>query len=172
MDIWQPAYVGVGSNLSDPQSQVLAAIAKLATLPLTRVVLISPRYASHPMGSVVQPEFVNAVVALLTQLGAPELLDALRGLERAFGRPERREKWGPRIIDLDILVYGRERRSDPELTLPHPGIAGRNFVLYPLGDIAPDLDIPGLGRVSQLRSRVPAEGLRLLSDTESASRST
>ena len=164
MDIWQPAYIGVGSNLSDPQSQVLAAFARLATLPLTRVVLRSPRYVSHPMGSVAQPEFVNAAVGLLTQLGARELLTALRALESAFGRPDRRQKWGPRIIDLDILVFGRERRTDPELILPHPGIAERNFVLYPLADIAPDLDIPGLGRVAELKSRVSRQGLRLLSN--------
>ena len=88
----------------------------------------------------------------------------IRGPQRSrcSGRPRAAssERWGPRIIDLDVLVYGRERLDDPELTLPHPGIVERNFVLYPLADIAPDLDIPGLGRVTELKGRVTPEGIR------------
>src|SRR6185312_5139834 len=148
MELWQPAYIGVGSNLDDPQEQVLRVFTKLADLPKTRVVLTSPRYVSQPFGPVRQPEFVNAVVGVLTQLDPLTLLNSLRAIETTQGRPalEQRERWGPRVIDLDVLVYGRERRTDPELTLPHPGIVERNFVLYPLADIAPDLEIPGLGR--------------------------
>jgi 2-amino-4-hydroxy-6-hydroxymethyldihydropteridine diphosphokinase len=160
MGTWQPAYIGVGSNLDDPRSQVLRAISRLAELPTTRVVLTSPLYVSQPFGPVAQPDFVNAVVGVLTQLEPLALLAQLRSLEAALGRPEKRERWGPRVIDLDVLVYGRERRNDPELTLPHPGIVERNFVLYPLTDIAPDLDIPGLGRVTELKERVMSEGLR------------
>jgi 2-amino-4-hydroxy-6-hydroxymethyldihydropteridine diphosphokinase len=160
MGTWQPAYIGVGSNLDDPRSQVLRAISRLAELPTTRVVLTSPLYVSQPFGPVAQPDFVNAVVGVLTQLEPLALLAQLRSLEAALGRPEKRERWGPRVIDLDVLVYGRERRNDPELTLPHPGIVERNFVLYPLTDIAPDLDIPGLGRVTELKERVTSEGLR------------
>jgi 2-amino-4-hydroxy-6-hydroxymethyldihydropteridine diphosphokinase len=160
--IWQPAYIGVGSNLAAPRSQVLDAFGRLARLPATRVVLTSPLYQSRPFGPVDQPEFVNAVVGLLTQLPAPDLLAQLRALESAFGRPERRQKWGPRVIDLDVLVYGRERRADADLTLPHPGIVERNFVLYPLADIAPYLHVPGLGRVCELKSQVASEGLQLL----------
>jgi len=160
MEIWQPAYIGVGSNLDDPRSQVLRAVSRLAQLPMTRVVLTSPLYVSRPFGPVAQPDFLNAVVGLLTQLEPLALLAQLRSLEAAQGRPEKREKWGPRVIDLDVLVYGRERRNDPGLTLPHPGIVERNFVLYPLTDIAPDLDIPGLGRVTELKGCVTSEGLR------------
>jgi 2-amino-4-hydroxy-6-hydroxymethyldihydropteridine diphosphokinase len=160
MDLWYPAYIGVGSNLDDPRAQLVGAFSKLAELPNTRVVLTSPVYRSRPFGPVEQPDFANAVVGVLTQLAPHALLASLRAIEAAQGRPEQRERWGPRVIDLDLLVYGRERRQDPELTLPHPGIVERNFVLYPLADIAPDLDIPGLGRVTELKGRVTSEGLR------------
>jgi 2-amino-4-hydroxy-6-hydroxymethyldihydropteridine diphosphokinase len=106
---------------------------------------------------------VNAVAGMLTQLSPDELLGQLHEIETALGRPPERQRWGPRVIDLDLLVYARERRQDERLALPHPGIVERNFVLYPLADIAPDLDVPGLGRVSELKSRVVSEGLRRLS---------
>jgi 2-amino-4-hydroxy-6-hydroxymethyldihydropteridine diphosphokinase len=163
MDVWQPAYIGVGSNLDDPRSRVLAAFAALAAIADTRVVLTSPLYTSRPFGPVPQPDFVNAVAGLLTRLGPAELLAQLRSIEARFGRPDRHQRWGPRVIDLDILVFGRERRADPQLALPHPGIVERNFVLYPLADIAADLDVPGLGRVSELKRRVVSEGLQRLS---------
>jgi 2-amino-4-hydroxy-6-hydroxymethyldihydropteridine diphosphokinase len=159
-EIWYPAYIGVGSNLDGPRAQVLRAFSRIAQLPTTRVVLTSPLYLSQPFGPVSQPEFYNAVVGVLTQLESLTLLAHLRSLEAALGRPEQRERWGPRVIDLDVLAYGHEKRNDPELTLPHPGIVERNFVLYPLADIAPDLDIPGLGRVTELKGRVTSEGLR------------
>jgi 2-amino-4-hydroxy-6-hydroxymethyldihydropteridine diphosphokinase len=160
MEIWHPAYIGVGSNLDDSRAQVLRAFCGLAQLPMTRVVLTSPLYVSQPFGPVAQPEFYNAVVGVLTQLESHTLLASLRLLEATMGRPEQRERWGPRVIDLDVLAYGHERRNDPQLTLPHPGIVDRNFVLYPLADIAPDLDIPGLGLVTELKGRVTSEGLR------------
>ena len=159
MESWQPAYIGIGSNLDDPQAQVLRAFARIGSLPQTRTVLLSPLFGSKPFGPVAQPDFVNAVAAVLTQLAPENLLRQLRALEQEFGRPAAREKWGPRVIDLDLLVYGRERRATAELALPHPGIVDRNFVLYPLAAIAPDLDVPGLGRVASLRKRVAATGL-------------
>ena len=159
MELWHPAYIGVGSNLNDPPAQVLRAFAQLAELPRTKVILTSPIYRTRPFGPVDQPDFANAVVGLLTQLGPHELLQGLQAIEAAQGRPKERQHWGPRIIDLDVLVYGRERLKDPDLTVPHPGIVERNFVLYPLADIAPDLDIPGLGRVTELKGRVTSEGL-------------
>ena len=162
MQTWWPAYIGIGSNLQDPHAQVLAARARLAGLPQTRLVLASPLYASRPLGSVVQPDFVNAVAGILTRLDAATLLGELRGIETALGRPAQRQRWGPRVIDLDLLSYGRERRPDGALVLPHPGIVERNFVLYPLADIAPDLDLPGLGRVAELKGRVASAGLTLL----------
>ena len=162
MALWRPAYVGVGSNLEDPRAQVLRALGRLAAVPLTRVELTSPLYRSKPMGPVAQPDFVNAVAGLLTQLEAPALFAELRALEAALGRPAVHDRWGPRVIDLDLLAYARERRSGPELVLPHPGIPERNFVLYPLADIAPDLDLPGFGRVAGLAGTVAAEGISRL----------
>jgi 2-amino-4-hydroxy-6-hydroxymethyldihydropteridine diphosphokinase len=162
VQIWQPAYVGVGSNLAEPRRQVEDACARLGQLPDTRRVLMSRLYRSRPFGPVAQPDFVNAAVALITQLSATELLQGMRALESTFGRPAQRERWGPRVLDLDLLCFGRERRSDPTLTLPHPGIVERNFVLYPLADIAPDLELPGLGRVTELLARVTPEGLTVL----------
>ena len=159
---WLPAYVGVGSNLDDPAAQVTRAFEALARLPSTRLVMRSPLYHTPPFGEVVQPAFVNAVAGMLTQLTPENLLDALRGLEKELGRQPPRERWGPRVIDLDLLVVGAEKRATDTLTLPHPGIAGRDFVLYPLADVAPDLDVPGVGRVGQLRDRVANRGVKQL----------
>jgi 2-amino-4-hydroxy-6-hydroxymethyldihydropteridine diphosphokinase len=122
MDRWQPAYIGVGSNLEDPRAQVLAAITRLTQLPRTRLVLASKLYRSRPFGPVAQPDFVNAVAGILTQLDPKALLGGLHAIESAMGRPLRHEHWGPRIIDLDLLALGSERCKEPELTLPHPGI--------------------------------------------------
>jgi len=162
MALWRPAYVGVGSNLEDPRAQVQRALGRLAQLPLTRVEVTSPLYRSKPLGPIAQPDFVNAVAGLLTELEAPALFAELRALEAALGRPAKHERWGPRVIDLDLLSYARERRTGPDLVLPHPGIPERNFVLYPLADIAPDLDLPGLGRVAGLAGRVVTEGISRL----------
>lgn len=162
--IWQPAYIGLGSNLEEPGTQVRRACAALQALPCTRLVRVSPLYRSKPLGPVPQPDFINAVAGILTQLDPRALLGELKALERALGRPEEHERWGPRVIDLDLLVYGRERREEPGLTLPHSGIVERNFVLYPLADLAPELDVPGLGRVAELRGRVTPEGLERLGE--------
>jgi 2-amino-4-hydroxy-6-hydroxymethyldihydropteridine diphosphokinase len=159
---WLPAYVGVGSNLADPEAQVRRAIEALGRLPHCRLVVSSPLYRTAPFGDVVQPPFVNAVAGLLTQSSPEELLAALRNLERELGREPPRERWGPRVIDLDLLVVGREERATETLTLPHGGIAERDFVLYPLADIAPDLDVPRLGRVATLRGRVANRGVERL----------
>ncbi|HEX5460581.1 MAG TPA: 2-amino-4-hydroxy-6-hydroxymethyldihydropteridine diphosphokinase [Steroidobacteraceae bacterium] len=162
--IWQPAYIGLGSNLQDPRSQLARAVAGLQALAATRLVRVSPLYQSRPFGPVPQPDFINAVAGLVTQLDSRTLLDGLQALERALGRPAEHERWGPRIIDLDLLVYGAERRQEPGLTLPHGGIVERNFVLYPLCDLAPDLDVPGLGRVAELKGRLTSAGLERLGE--------
>jgi 2-amino-4-hydroxy-6-hydroxymethyldihydropteridine diphosphokinase len=159
---WQPAYIGVGSNLADPRAQVLTAHTRLAQLPRSRLVLTSRLYASRPHGPVQQPDFVNAVVGILTQLDPHALLGELQAIESAMGRTPSPERWGPRVIDLDLLTHGRERVAHETLRLPHPGIVERNFVLYPLAEIAPDLDVPGLGRVAELAGNVSFEGLTLL----------
>jgi 2-amino-4-hydroxy-6-hydroxymethyldihydropteridine diphosphokinase len=159
---WLPAYVGVGSNLADPEKQVRAALAALAGLADTKLVVSSSLYRTRPFGTVVQPAFVNAVAGLLTLRTPEDLLADLRALELRLGRGPPRERWGPRVIDLDLLVVGRETRASESLTLPHPGIAERDFVLYPLADIAPDLDIPGLAPAAQLRARVNNRGIERL----------
>lgn len=158
-EVWQPAYVGLGSNLADPRAQVERALERLGTLADVRLVLRSRLYGSRPLGPADQPDFVNAVAGLLTRLEPEALLAELRAVERDFGRPATRPKWGPRVIDLDLLVQGRERRDGPQLKLPHPGLPERNFVLYPLADIAPALDVPGLGRIADLKVRVSPEGI-------------
>ncbi len=160
MQHWQPAYVGLGSNLDDPRRQVLRAWERLAGLPETLAVVRSPLYRSRPFGPVAQADFVNAVAGLLTRLDPETLLAALHALEVSLGRRrDGQQRWGPRVIDLDLLILGRERRAGADLVLPHAGIVERNFVLYPLADIAPDLDVPGLGRVSELAARLAPEGL-------------
>jgi 2-amino-4-hydroxy-6-hydroxymethyldihydropteridine diphosphokinase len=159
---WLPAYVGVGSNLSDPRAQVLRAFDALAGLPGSVLVARSPLYHTPPFGEVPQPAFVNAAAGLLTQLTPEDLLAGLRALEQRLGREAPRERWGPRLIDLDLLVLGAEVRATDTLTLPHPGIAQRDFVLYPLADIAPELDVPGLGRVDRLRAQVANRGVARL----------
>jgi len=159
---WLPAYVGVGSNLEDPARQVKRALESLSRLPGTRRVSESALYRTKPFGEVVQPAFVNAVAGLLTQRSPEELLADLRVLETELGRAPPRERWGPRVIDLDLLVLGCEIRGTGTLTLPHAGIAERDFVLYPLADVAPDLEVPGLGAVRDLRTRVVNRGIEKL----------
>lgn len=156
---WTPAYVGLGSNLDDPAMQLRRALHELAHLPRSRLELRSALYRSRPMGPVEQPDFYNAVAALLTQLDAPALLAELKRLEAKLGRTQPVVRWGPRRIDLDLLAHGTTRVHDDTLTVPHPGIAERAFVLVPLADLAPDLDVPGLGRVGTLAARLSRDGL-------------
>jgi 2-amino-4-hydroxy-6-hydroxymethyldihydropteridine diphosphokinase len=143
------AHIGLGSNLDDPPKQIDRAIEMLADLADTRVEARSSLYRSAPFGPVEQADFVNAAVALTTSLGAHELLWQLKRIENDIGR-EPAVRWGPRIIDLDLLVFGDLVISETGLIVPHPGIAERNFVLLPLRQIAPDLLIPGLGRLADI----------------------
>lgn len=151
---WRPAYVGIGSNsdgrFGDPPRQVERAIDALGELPDTRLVARSSAYRSAPFGGVEQPDFVNAAAALLTRLSPRELLARLKALESDFGRQPGGRRWGPRALDLDLLVYSGVTVNEPDLRVPHPGIGERNFVLLPLRELAPDLVIPGLGRVQSL----------------------
>ena len=158
---WRPAYVAVGSNLNQPRERVSEAFDRLAALPETRLELKSRSYLTRPLGPQDQPDFVNAVAGLLTQMGARDLLEALLGIERAMGR-QRRDRWGPRIVDLDLLWMTGNPIDEPGLKLPHPGVSMRNFVLYPLADIAPTLLIPGQGRVEHLKSRISSDGISVL----------
>jgi 2-amino-4-hydroxy-6-hydroxymethyldihydropteridine diphosphokinase len=159
MPRWMPAYVGLGSNLDGPGAQVEHALAALGELPRSRCVARSSLYRSKPLGPVAQPDFVNAAAGLITQLRPDELLVELKRLEERLGRERPIVRWGPRRIDLDLLVYGDARIDDPDLTVPHPGIAERAFVLVPLAELAPDLEVAGAGRVRALLDRLGTTGL-------------
>lgn len=143
-------YIGLGSNLDNPMRRIVGAFELLDALPQTRLVSRSSLYRSAPLGPVEQPDFVNAVAELTTALDAGTLLQRMQALESEQGRDHAAVRWGPRVLDLDLLVYGSKRIDDAVLQVPHPGIAVRNFVLLPLREIAPDLVIPGLGPVSKL----------------------
>ncbi len=163
---WRPAYVAIGSNLNHPDARVLEAFERLAALPATRSVLRSRLYKTRPLGPQDQPDFVNAAAGLLTQLTARELLEAMLGIEQAMGR-NRQERWGPRVIDLDLIWMLGAPIDEPGLTLPHPGVSTRNFVLYPLADIAPSLAIPGHGNVLELSRRANNDGISVLEQHKS-----
>ncbi len=153
------AYVGLGANLGDPAVRVRAAIAALSQLPGTRLVAASSLYRTAPIGYLEQPDFVNAVAAVDTNLAAATLLAALRGIEAVHGR-ERPFPNAPRTLDLDLLLYGGETIAEPELVVPHPRMHERAFVLAPLAEIAPDAVIPGRGRVAPLLAALPDQGVR------------
>ncbi len=159
--LWRPAYIALGSNLERPSEQVLAACERIGRLPTTRIEARSRLYSTRPLGPQDQPDFVNAAVGVVTQLEPKALLDALLEIERHMGRV-RREPWGPRLIDLDLLWMVGGVIQEPGFSLPHPGVSSRNFVLYPLSDIAPTLDIPGHGRVLELKARSAAEGISVV----------
>jgi 2-amino-4-hydroxy-6-hydroxymethyldihydropteridine diphosphokinase len=142
--------VGLGSNLDGPARQIEAAFGMLETLDKTALVAVSSLYRSTPLGGIEQPDFVNAAALLTTELDPRAFLDALQAIERARGRERGEVQWGPRVLDLDLLAYDDVSLDEPGLTVPHPGIAVRNFVLLPLREIAPDFRIPGLGRVRDL----------------------
>lgn len=158
---WTPAWIALGSNLDDPPRQLDAAIAGLRSLPETRFIAASRRYRSAPVGPQDQPEFLNMAASVLTRLTAPELHAALQSLETALGKVPPAVRFGPRRIDLDLLGYDSLVLDSPQLQLPHPRLHERGFVLYPLAELAPDLWIPGRGRVAALKALVPADGLSL-----------
>jgi 2-amino-4-hydroxy-6-hydroxymethyldihydropteridine diphosphokinase len=160
--LWTPAYVALGSNLDDPPVQIAGAFDALSALPESRLVARSRLYRSEPLGPQPQPEFVNAAAGLLTRLTPNALLDALKEIEARMGRALPVVRWGPRRIDLDLIAYGDARIAQERLTVPHPGAPSRNFVLYPLCDIAPSLLIPGHGRVSALAARAGSAGLAVI----------
>lgn len=147
---WFPAYVGLGSNLQGPVKQLERTFEELNAIPVTRLMKQSSLYRSEPFGGVEQPDFVNAVAALLTQLSAQDLLRELQRIENERGRERGDVRWGPRILDLDLLVYSDQVIDELDLSVPHPGISERNFVLLPLGEIAPKLTVPGLGQISNI----------------------
>ena len=144
-------FIGLGGNLGDPPANLQRAIAAIDAMPGTGVLAQSRLYRSPAWGGVPQPDFTNAVIEIRTGLRARELLRALLDLELSFGRDRRTaQRWGPRPLDCDILLYGNLHIDDPDLRVPHPRIAERAFVLLPLLELAPDLLIPGLGRILAL----------------------
>jgi 2-amino-4-hydroxy-6-hydroxymethyldihydropteridine diphosphokinase len=156
---WQPVYVGLGSNLDQPPQQIRRALQVLGRVPDTQLLRHSRLYRSRPLGPVAQADFCNAVAALQTRLSAVAFHTGLRALELSLGRDPVGERWGPRLIDLDLLVYADLRIDLPELTVPHPGMAARNFVLLPLLEVAPELIIPGLGPVRELAAKIGSDGI-------------
>ncbi len=157
------AYIGLGSNLQAPRRQLERALEALAALPRSQVLKASRFYRSPPLGPADQPDYLNAVALLETELAPLALLDRLQALENAQGRVRTR-RWGPRTLDLDLLLYDRRRIDHPRLQVPHPGIAERDFVLKPLAEIAPGLEVPGLGRVAVLLAQCPLDTARPLHD--------
>ena len=156
------AYIGLGSNLADPQQQVARAFHELASIPQSQLVAQSPLYRSAPLGPPNQPDYVNAVAALDTSLGAKALLHHLHRIEELQGRVRDGERWGPRTLDLDLLLYGDQISRDDEITLPHPGAHERAFVLVPLCAIAPGVTIPGKGRVVDLLNACRSQFIEMI----------
>lgn len=129
------AYIGLGANLDNPAKQLTTAVAAIDALPQSRIDNISSVYSSPPMGPQDQPDYLNAVLALDTELTPAGLLESLQAIENAQGR-QRGERWGARTLDLDILLYGDQVVAEPQLQIPHPGLKQRNFVLLPLMELA------------------------------------
>jgi 2-amino-4-hydroxy-6-hydroxymethyldihydropteridine diphosphokinase len=153
------AYIGIGSNLDDPERQVRRAIDALASIPQTRFVRASRLFRTAPWGRIDQPAFVNAAAEIATTLEPRELLDALLEIERAQGRHRDGTRWGPRTLDLDVLLYGDRVIDEPGLAIPHPHLAERAFVLLPLVDLDAALHVPGKGRISELLRAVDTNGV-------------
>ncbi len=157
------AYIGLGGNLDDPLELLRSARRAIQSTAGIRELAFSGFYRSAPMGPVGQPDYVNAVMAVATTLRPQELLRALQAIELAHGRVRTGLRWGPRTLDLDILLYGDQEIAKADLTVPHAGICEREFVLYPLAEIAPpDLSIPGKGRLRDLLAACPRRGLELI----------
>lgn len=154
-------YIALGSNLAQPLQQVQAALEALEHLPRSRLVTCSSFYRTKPLGPQNQPDFLNAVVALDTQLPAEQLLDHTQEIERNQGRVRKDERWGPRTLDLDMLLYGDSVIDSERLTVPHYGLKQREFMLYPLAEIAPDLILPDGEPLSACLQRVPMNGMTL-----------
>jgi 2-amino-4-hydroxy-6-hydroxymethyldihydropteridine diphosphokinase len=155
-------YIGLGANLDEPVTQLQQAVQALKQLPQSTLVAVSGFYGSKPMGPQDQPDYLNAVAAIDTMLSAEQLLDALQQIEQQQGRKRKAERWGPRTLDLDILLYGNQVIATERLTVPHYGLRVREFVLYPLHDIAPQLSLPDGTVLSSLLAQVPLNGLQKL----------
>ncbi|MEJ2415682.1 MAG: 2-amino-4-hydroxy-6-hydroxymethyldihydropteridine diphosphokinase [Exilibacterium sp.] len=156
-------YISLGSNLENPLRQVSSAVDELGKIKSSRLVARSPWYRSQAIGPV-QPDFINGVAQLDTTLEAEALLDALQNIEHAHKRV-RSQHWGPRTLDLDLLLYGDQRITTARLTVPHPELPRRGFVLYPLADLAPKLILPNGLSIESLLTHCHSEGLERIGDS-------
>lgn len=163
------AFIALGSNLADPAAQIRSALRALAALPGTRLVRHSSFYRNPPAGGLDQPDFVNAVAEIDTTIGPRELLRLLLDIERAHGRV-RDFPNAPRTLDLDIVLYGSERVTEPGLTVPHPRMLERGFVMVPLAEIAPAAVVPGAGSAAELARNVDASGMIRIEGTAAVRR--
>ncbi|TRW91326.1 2-amino-4-hydroxy-6-hydroxymethyldihydropteridine diphosphokinase [Candidatus Methylobacter oryzae] len=155
-------YIGLGSNLANPADQVRSARTAIMQTPGIKETAFSSLYHSPPMGPQDQPDYVNAVMCVATKLPPIDLLHCLQRIENNHGRVRKAERWGARTLDLDMLIYDDQLINIPELIVPHPGLAERAFVLYPLFEIAPQLMIPGKGNIADLLAQCPMNELRRL----------
>jgi 2-amino-4-hydroxy-6-hydroxymethyldihydropteridine diphosphokinase len=151
------AYVGLGANLGEREGALRAALAALDATEGVDVVAVSTFRETDPVGYLDQPRFLNAAAALDTTLAPRELLDALLEVERSLGRTREGPRYGPRTIDLDLLLYGDESLDEPGLTIPHPRLQGRAFVLEPLAELDPGLVVPGHGPLETLLAKLSAQ---------------
>lgn len=157
-------YIGLGSNQSDPAAQLSRAYEALAALPDTALLRCSRPYRSAPLGPQDQPDYINAVALLETALAPLALLDRLQRIEQQQGRIRTGERWGPRTLDLDILLYGNQQIDCERLHVPHDHMHARPFVLYPLAELDPDLIMPDGTPLQHLLKKCPAEGIEALAD--------
>ncbi len=151
------AYIAIGSNLASPLEQVNAAVQALGDIPHTRVVALSSFYRTPPLGPQDQPDYLNAAIALETVLSAEALLDNTQRIELQQGRVRKEERWGPRTLDLDIMLFGDAQIHTERLTVPHYDMKRRGFMLWPLFEIAPDLTFPDGEHLSALLAQLNAE---------------
>ena len=161
----QRCFIALGSNQADPAAQVTAAFAELRLLPQSQLLACSSLYRSAPLGPQDQPAFINAVAMLDTGLAPEALLDALQEIERRAGRVRKAERWGPRILDLDLLLYADRMIDTPRLQVPHYHMHARSFVLYPLAELAADLTLPDGRPLQALLDACPPTGLERLCGT-------
>ena len=162
-DAVRPAWIGLGGNVGDVAAAFDSALARLDAAPGLRVVRVSRRYRTPAWGNTAQPDFINAVAELATTLAPHALLGTLQATEREHGRDRDVEtRWGPRTLDLDLLAMDGVMLADAALTLPHPRLAERAFVLVPWAEIAPDLELPGLGRIAALRDALDCSGIEAI----------
>jgi 2-amino-4-hydroxy-6-hydroxymethyldihydropteridine diphosphokinase len=155
------AYIGLGSNLANPEQQIHDAIDAFEQLPHVTMLKVSPLYYSRPMGPQDQPDYMNAVISVETELSPIDLLDTLQNIEHEAGRIRKDNRWGPRVLDLDILLYGERVINTERLTVPHYGMKVREFVLIPLAEIAPDLILPDGSSVRELSESIPHNQLKV-----------